>query len=79
MGSKLKWATLDATCDVTLATGAGAGPATQLDANGTTLDVDTINDGEFLVRSGTTIIGAAGGSGLTHPQVMFRGVFSGPF
>lgn len=55
--------TLDATCDVTLATGAGAGPATQLDANGTTLDVDAIADGEFLVRSGTSIIGSAGGGG----------------
>lgn len=40
-----------------------AGPATQLDANGTTLDVDAIADGEFLVRSGTTIIGSAGGGG----------------
>lgn len=41
----------------------GAGPATQLDANGTTLDVDAIADGEFLVRSGTSIIGSAGGGG----------------
>ena len=41
----------------------GFGPATQLDANGTTLDVDAIADGEFLVRSGTSIIGSAGGGG----------------
>lgn len=41
----------------------GGGPATQLDANGTTLDVDAIADGEFLVRSGTSIIGSAGGGG----------------
>lgn len=60
---------------------ASGGPATQLDANGTTLDVDAIVDGEYLKRVGTTIVSAAvsGGSGLTHPQVMARSVFGGPF
>lgn len=67
--------------DYELATAAGGGPATQLDANGTTLDVDAIVDGEYLKRVGTTIVSAAvsGGSGLTHPQVMARSVFGGPF
>ena len=51
--------TLDATCDVTAATGAGGGPATELDANGTTLTVDAITDGQFLKRVGTTIVSAA--------------------
>ena len=45
------------------ASAGGSGPATQLDANGTTLDVDAIADGEFLMRSGTSIIGSAGGGG----------------
>lgn len=50
--------------DLSDCTGApAAGPATELDANGTTLTVDAIADGEFLVRSGTTIIGSAGGGG----------------
>lgn len=56
--------------DLTSATG---GPATQLDANGTTLDVDAIVDGEFLVRSGTTIISSAGGGGgLSEAEVLGR-------
>lgn len=40
-----------------------AGPATQLDANGTVLDVDAISDGQFLKRSGTSIVGAASAGG----------------
>lgn len=50
------------------------GPATELDANGTTLTVDAIAEGEFLKRVGTTIVSAAvsGGSGLTQPEVMAR-------
>lgn len=51
--------------DYELAAAAGGGPATQLDANGTTLDVDAIADGEFLVRSGTSIIGSVGGGGIS--------------
>lgn len=51
--------------DYELAASAGGGPATQLDANGTTLDVDAIADGEFLVRSGTSIIGSVGGGGIS--------------
>lgn len=74
MASILKGATLDSSCDVSAATGAGGGPATELDANGTTLTVDAIADGEFLKRVGTTIVSAAagGGSGLTQPEVMAR-------
>lgn len=65
--------------DVSGCSGAGAGgPATQLDANGTTLDVDAIADGEFLVRSGTTIIGSAGGGGgLSEAEVLGRMVAMG--
>lgn len=45
--------------DLSTCTGApAAGPATELDANGTTLTVDAIADGEFLKRVGTTIVGA---------------------
>lgn len=52
---------------------ASGGPATQLDANGTTLDVDAIADGEYLVRSGTTIVGSAGGGGgLSEAEVLGR-------
>lgn len=54
--------------------GGGAGtPASQLDADGTVLDVNTIVDGEFLKRVGTTIVSAVAGGGgppaahhLTH-------------
>lgn len=42
--------------------GGSSGAASQLDANGTTLDVNVINDGEYLVRSGSTIVGSAGSS-----------------
>lgn len=42
-----------------VAPGGGGGAATQLDANGTTLDVDAIGDGEFLRRSGTSVVSAA--------------------
>jgi hypothetical protein len=38
----------------------------------TTLTLGAVADGEFLVRSGSTVVGAAGGSGLTQPQVMAR-------
>lgn len=72
--------TLDATCDVTAATGAGGGPATELDANGTTLTVDAIVDGEFLVRSGTTIISSAGGGGgLSEAEALGRLCAAGVF
>lgn len=33
----------------------GGAPATQLDSNGTILDVDAIANGEFLKRVGTTV------------------------
>lgn len=46
-----------------VAIASSGGPATQLDANGTVLDVDAIADGQFLVRSGTTVVGSAGGGG----------------
>lgn len=36
-----------------------AGPADELDANGTTLTVDAITDGQMLVRSGTSVTSAA--------------------
>ena len=59
---------------------ASGGPATQIDANGTTLDVDVINDGEFLVRSGTTIISSAGGGGgLSEAEVLGRMCAAGVF
>lgn len=49
---------------------AGGGPASQLDANGTTLDVNVIVDGEVLKRVGTTIVsvpvGAPGAHATTH-------------
>lgn len=49
---------------------AGGGAATQLDANGTILDVDVINNGEVLKRVGTTIVsapaGAPGAHAVTH-------------
>jgi hypothetical protein len=54
------------------ATGAsGSGPATQLDANGTTLDIDAIVDGEYLKRSGSSIVsgtpsGSGGGGGINE-------------
>lgn len=38
----------------------------------TDLTVGAIADGQTLVRSGSTIIGSAGGSGLTQPQVLAR-------
>ena len=47
----------------TLAATSGGGPASQLDANGTTLDVDAIADGEYLRRVGTTVVGATPSSG----------------
>lgn len=37
---------------------ANAAKADELDANGTTLTVDTIADGEYLKRVGTTVVGA---------------------
>lgn len=40
----------------------------------TTLTLGAVADGETLVRSGSTIVGSAGGSGLTQPQVMARGL-----
>jgi hypothetical protein len=44
-------------------------------AGPTTLTVGAIADGETLVRSGSTIVGSAGGGGgLTQPQVMARGL-----
>lgn len=50
--------------------GGGGGPATQLDADGTVLDVNVINDGEVLKRVGTTVVsvpvGAPGAHHLTH-------------
>ncbi len=44
---------------------AGGGPATQLDANGTILDISSIPDGYLLARSGSDIIGipSSGGGG----------------
>lgn len=45
------------------APGGSGGPATQIDANGTTLNIDAIADGQTLVRSGTSIIGSTGGGG----------------
>ncbi|MGL5912298.1 MAG: hypothetical protein ACRCZP_19995 [Phycicoccus sp.] len=38
--------------------GGGGGAATQLDANGTILDVNVISDGNLLRRTGTTVVGA---------------------
>lgn len=43
----------------TLSATGGGGPASQLDANGTTLDVDAIADGEYLRRVGTTVVGGS--------------------
>jgi hypothetical protein len=40
-----------------------SGPATQLNADGDILDINSIVDGEFLKRDGTTIISAAVGAG----------------
>ena len=42
--------------------GAG-GAATQLDADGTILDVNVIADGQFLKRVGTTVVGASSSAG----------------
>jgi len=45
----------------------------------TALTIGTIADGEFLKRVGSTLVSAAaGGSGLTHPQIMTRATL-GPF
>jgi hypothetical protein len=50
--------------------GLSGGPASQLDANGTILDVDVITAGEVLTRVGTTIVstpaGAPGAHAVTH-------------
>ena len=45
-------------------------------AGPTTLTVGAIVDGEFLKRVGSTIVSAeaGGGSGLTQPQVLARGL-----
>lgn len=50
-------------------TAASAAPASQLDANGTTLDVNVITDGEYLKRVGATVVSGtpAGGSGIYNP------------
>jgi hypothetical protein len=48
-----------ATVNIPGYSGGGGGPATQLDANGTTLDINAIVDGEFLKRVGTTVVSAA--------------------
>lgn len=42
--------------ETTLGSGAG-GPADQLEADGDTLDVDSISDGQYLRRAGTSIVG----------------------
>ena len=42
---------------------AGGGPATQLDADGTILDVNTISDGQYLKRVGATVVSDAGPTG----------------
>lgn len=50
--------------------GSSSGPASQLDANGTILDVNVITDGEVLKRVGTAIVsapvGAPGAHATTH-------------
>jgi hypothetical protein len=40
----------------------------------TTLTVGAVSDGQYLVRSGSTIVGGSGGSGLTQPQILARGL-----
>lgn len=50
----------------------GGGPAAQLDANGTTLDVNAIVDGEVLKRVGTTVVSVAlpaAGAAASEPYV----------
>lgn len=55
---------------VPIAAAGASGPASQLDANGTILDVNVITDGEVLKRVGATIvsapIGAPGAHATTH-------------
>lgn len=50
-------------------TAAAAAAATQLDANGTILDVNVITDGQFLKRVGTTVVSATpSGDGKFDPD-----------
>lgn len=55
---------------VPVSAASSSGPASQLDANGTILDVNVIVDGELLKRVGTTVvsapIGAPGAHATTH-------------
>jgi hypothetical protein len=51
---------------VPAAAASSSGPASQLDANGTILDVNAITDGEVLKRVGTTIVSTPLGSPSAH-------------
>lgn len=55
---------------IPISTASASGAASQLDANGTILDVDVINNGEVLKRVGTSIVsapvGAPGAHATTH-------------
>lgn len=68
--------------DVPVAEG-GTGASTAQDARTNLLPSKTGNALKVLrVNAGETdyeLAASAGGSGLTHPQVMARGVFGGPF
>lgn len=59
--------------------GGGSGAASQLDADGTTLDVNAIADGEYLRRVGVTVVGAtvsSGGAYVTAYEVDFSALAS---
>lgn len=53
--------------------GGGGGPATQLDANGTILDVNAIADGEVLKRVGLTVVGVPVGAPGAHASTHQNG------
>lgn len=50
----------------------GGGPATQIDSDGTTLDINVIADGQYLKRVGTTVVGdtPAGGGGTVTAKTI---------
>lgn len=75
-------ASLALTTDLPVSEG-GTGASTAQDARTNLLPTKTGNALKVLrVNAGETdyeLAASAGGSGLTHPQVMARGVFGGPF